>query len=309
MAKHLEDIGKDAKDLLSESYPIDGTVKITAQTKSLGFTPKITLNRSVKREKALAKEIVTAFFEPKYEIKEHNIEFTAKCTSAYDAAFGTSVRDLIVHGSKIELNVNRSERDGTNGVALASYKNESVAVKGKITHPLTPKKPTKLNTEAVFHHSGSNSNVGVGVDVNYDDNQFQIFTEAVLSHSTPDTQYKALARYDVYDSKWNWGWSVWQKWSDKCNLALDIQSEDSFAKLSVTTGSECKVDDSTTLKGKWKVIKSKDRLDYRIGASLKQKVSPNIIATLGTDLNPRAIVGSTGDGDPHSFGFELKFQE
>jgi len=312
MAKHLEDIGKDAKDLLIESYPNDGTVKFTAQTKALNFTPKIVLNRSSKREKGGVKELVSATFDPKYEVKEHNLEFNGKLTSSYDLNVGASVRDFVGHGSKVELNLSRSERDGLHGISILSYKSDLVAVKGKFTYPLTPKKPTKVNSEIVLHHGGSHSNVGVGVDIILEDNIAQIFTEAVVAHTDKDTQYKGFARYDVYESKFNCGFSLWQKWSERCNWAFDILLEDYFAKTSFTAGSECKCDDSTTVKGKWKVTKTKDRLDYRVGASLKQKVSPHIIATLGADLNPRSffVVGqTTGDGEPHSFGLDIKFQE
>jgi len=309
MAKHLEDIGKDAKDLLTESYPIAGTLKITAQTKSHGFTPKITLNRSIKKEKSSFREVVTAVLEPKYEIND--IEFTAKCSSTTDITVGSSVRNILAQGTKFELSVTRPEKDPINVVAQGSYKNDYLAVKGKWTNYFIPKNPLKflVNSEAVFHHSGSNSNVGLGVDVNYDERSTQVFAEAVLSHSAVDTQYKGLARYDVNGSKWNLGLSLWHKWTDICNLAFSVLLDDNSSKISVITGCEYKVADSTTLKGKWNVVHSNDRLDYRIGASIKQKVSPNIIATLGTDLNPRAMVGVSNDGDPHSFGLEIKFQE
>jgi hypothetical protein len=307
MAKHLEDIGKDAKDLLTESYPTDSTVKITAQTKAGGFTPKISLFRGVKREKLGVKEIVSASFEPKYEIKQHNLELTGKLTSMNDLSVGTSVRDLIGDGSKLDVNLTRSDRDGMNGVAAASFKNEVVALKGKFTYPLTPQKPTKLNTELVLHHSASNVNLGLGVDLVIEE-AAHFSTEAVLAHTAKDTQYKGLVRYDLYNGSLNCGFSLWQKLSDKCNWAIDILSEDNSNKNSFTTGSECKVDDKTSVKGKCKVIKTKDRLDYRVGVSIKQKLSPSVTAILGSDLNPRSFLGIS-EGEPHSFGLELKFQD
>jgi len=309
MAKHLEDIGKDAKDLLTESYPIDGTVKITSQIKvqSLGVTPKITFNRYIKREKGAAKEIVTAILEPKLEIKEHKLEITGKFTPANDITVGSSVRDVVVQGSKLELSVNRSDKDGITGVAGASFKNESVAVKGKLSYPLSPKNPTKISTEAVFHHSSSNSDLGLGVEVSLEE-AAHIFPELVLAHSTSDTQYKGLIRFDFYKSSLNWGFSVLTKWSDKCKTVIDVYSEDNSNKMTYTSGAEYRADEFTTVKGKTKVIKNKDRFDYRVGASLKQKVSPYVLATFGADLNPRSFLGST-EGDLHSFGLEIKFQE
>jgi len=196
-------------DLLTESYPIDGTVKITSQIKVQNFTPKITFNRCIKREKGGSKEIVTAAYEPKFEIKEHKLEVTGKFTPANDITVGSSVRDVIVNGSKLELSVSRSEKDGITGVVGSSFKNEALALKGKLSYPLVPKTPTKLTTEAVYHHSGSNSDLGLGLEVTLEE-AAHIFPELVIAHSSTDTQYKGLVRYDLSKGSLNWGISICQ---------------------------------------------------------------------------------------------------
>jgi len=309
MAKHLEDIGKDAKDLLNEGYPIDGTVKVTSQTKAFGFTQKQTLSKTVKREKSSAiKEVVSAAFEPKYELKEQKVEFTGKLTTACEVNVGSSVRDIVGSGSKVEINVTKSEREGTNTVGTVSVKKEGFAFKGKVTYPLTPKKATKISGEAVLHHTGSNSNFGLGTDVSLEGDIARIYTESVVSHNALNSQYRGVLRYDVYESSILWGLSFWHKVSDKNNWAFDITSEDNAVKTSFTAGTEYKVDDSTSVKGKWKLIKTNDRVDYRVGASLKQKLSDHVTIILGSDLNPRSFIGS-GDGDPSTYGLEIKLQD
>jgi len=308
MAKHLEDIGKDAKDLLTESFPIDGTVKVTGQGQVFGLVQKLTISRTLKREKGSVREIVSAAFEPKYDWKDQNLEFTGKFTSGHDVTVGSSVRDLLGQGSKIELNASLLGRDGMNGGVIASYKNDILALKAKAIYPLTPKKPLKVSAETVLHHSGSNSNVGLGVDVCLEGDTVKIFGESVLSHTAPDAQYKAHLRYDVYDSSLNGGLSFWQRFSEKSSWAFDILSEEWATRTTFTAGSEYKCSDACSFKGKWKVTKNSDKTDYRFGASLKYKVSPHVIATIGSDLNPRSFLGSL-DGEPHSFGLELKLQE
>jgi len=307
MAKHLEDIGKDAKDLLNEGYPIDGNVKVTSQFKTHGLVPKFTLNREVKREKTAVRETVKAAFEPKYEIKEKNVEFTGKLTSGHEFSGGGSCRDLIATGSKVEANVSRSDKDGINGVAIASFKNDSAAVKGKLTYPFTPKKPIKLFAELVLHHFSTNSNVGVGTEVCFEGDTAHVYGEGVLSHTCDDSQYKGHLRYDVYDNSLNCGLNYIQKFNDKSNWAFDIFSEDWSSKTTFSAGNEYKCSDSCTVKGKWRVIKNNERVDYRFGASMKHKLSPFVTATIGADLNPRSFLGSL-DGDAHSFGLELKLQ-
>jgi len=308
MAKHLEDIGKDGKDLLNEGYPIDGSIKVTAQAKTLGFAPKLSISRTVKREKSsTVREVVSAVFEPKYEMKEYNLELNGKFTSSHDINVGTSVKDILAKGSKVDLNLAQTEKDGFNGVALVTYKHPTLAVKGKATYPFTPKKPIILYAEAVFHHSATDSSAGVGAEVSLEGETARILGEGVLAHSTHDAQYKSLVRYDVYDNNLNWTLSYWQKFSEKAAWAFDILSEDWGNKTIFAAGGELKVND-TAAKGKWKVIKTNDRVDYRFGSSIKHKLSPFATAIIGMDLNPRSFLGIS-EGDPHSFGIELKLQD
>jgi len=303
MAKHLEDIGKDAKDLLNESYLTDGTIKVSAQSRTLGFVHKLTLNRTIKREKS-AKEIITATFEPKYEFKDYNLDFTGKVTSSNDMSMGTSIRDIIPR-TKIEFNLNKSDRDGLSTALLTTYKSDFLAIKSKINYPFSPKQPIKLNFETVLHHRRSQA--GLGVDINYEGNIAHVFTEGVLAHTTRDSQYKGLVRYDVYNGALNLGFSFWQKISERCNWALDLFSENSM-KTTFTAGTEYKVDEASSVKGKWKLVKTADRIDYRIAASIKQKLSPYVTFILSSDLNPRSFIGGA-DGEPHSFGLEIKLQD
>jgi len=311
MAKHLEDIGKYAKDLITESFPIDGTIKVTAQAKTLGiagFAPKVSLSRTVKKDKASVREIVAAVFEPKYEIKEYNLELNGKFTSSHDINVGTSVKDIAGKGSKVDLNIVKSDKDGINGIALATYKIDSLAIKGKATYPFSPKKPIVLYGEGVLHHVQSNSNLGAGVEVSLEGEMARILGEGVLSHTTHDAQYKALVRYDVYDNTLNWGLSFWQKFSEKNAWAFDILSEEWGAKTTFVAAGEHKVEDGA-VKGKWKVVKTGDKTDYRFGSSIKKKLSPFATAIIGMDLNPRSFLGISDDVNPHSFGIELKLQD
>jgi len=99
-----------------------------------------------------------------------------------------------------------------------------------------------------------------------------------------------------------------KKMSDRNTWGFDISTEDNLTKTTFTAGTEYKVDELTTVKGKWKLVKNNDKVDYRLGASLKQKLSPYVTATIGSDLNPRSFLGSI-DGEPHSFGLEIKLQD
>jgi hypothetical protein len=310
MAKPLDDIGKDAKDLLTEGYPIDGTVKVAVQTRALGFIPKVTLIRALKREKSATREVVSAVFEPKYEWKEQNLEFTSKFSTTSELSGGVSAKDIFTTGTKVDIIANRNERDGLSGVFGGAYRNDSVSFKGKLSYPFAPKKPIKANVEGVFQVV-DNTNVGVGVDVTLEGETARIKTDAVVAYTTKENQFKGLLRYDVYESSILWGLSYFQRINPRTNWALDITSEsatDGPVKTAFSVGSDHKVDDFTSLKGKW-VLKQNDKgTDYRFGVALRQKVTPFVTAIFGADLNPRNFLGST-EGEAHSFGFELKLQD
>jgi len=306
MAKPLEDIGKDAKDLLTEGFPIDGTVKVAVQTRALGFIPKVTLIRQLKREKSATREVVSAVFEPKYEWKEQNLEFTSKFSTTSELSAGVSAKDILTKGTKIEISANRNERDGLSGVFGGAYRNDSFSFKGKLAYPFAPKKPIKANVEGVFQVV-SNTNVGFGVDVTLEGEVARIKTDAVVAYTTKENQFKGLFRYDVYESTVLWGLSYFQKISERTSWALDITTDGNPAKSTFSVGTEHKVDDFTTLKGKW-ILKQTDKTDYRFGVALRQKITPFVTATFGADLNPRNFLGSN-EGDAHSFGLEIKLQD
>jgi len=149
----------------------------------------------------------------------------------------------------------------------------------------------------------------VGVDANVEGDAIRIVGEAVVSHTVKDYQLKGQVRYDVFESGLIGGVSLWHRVSDKNNWAFDISSENYGGnKTTFTTGTEYKVDDSTNVKGKWRLIKNNDRVDYRLGASLKQKLSSHVTVIVGSDLNFRSFIGSS-EGEPHSYGLEIKFQD
>jgi len=305
MAKPLDDIGKDAKDLLTEGYPVDGTVKVAVQTRALGFIPKVTLIRALKREKSATREVVSAVFEPKYEWKEHNLEFTSKFSTTSELSGGVSVRDIFTKGTKIDITANRNERDGLSGVFGGAYRNEHFSFKGKLSYPFAPKKPIKANVEGVFQVV-ANTNVGVGVDVTLEGEVARIKTDAVVAYTAKEGQFKGLFRYDVYDSTVLWGLSYFQRVSPRTNWALDITTEGP-AKSTFAVGTDHKLDDFTAFKGKW-ILKQTDKTDYRFGVALRQRITPFVTAIFGADLNPRNFLGST-EGDAHTFGLELKLQD
>jgi len=118
----------------------------------------------------------------------------------------------------------------------------------------------------------------------------------------------------TYESKTEtnlWGISFFNRISEYARLAIDFDADHAWTRGPIcSVGGEYRSDDATTLKAKWSVNgTAPSKLpEMRLGLSAKQKLSPFITATLGTDLNIRSLTGES-IGDAHSFGLELKFQE
>jgi hypothetical protein len=306
MAKFLEDIGKDSKDLLTVDYPTDGTVKLSAQAKPTnGFVIKALLNRGVKRDKTL-REVAVATFEPKFEIKQHHLELSGKISSTKEFSGTVARKDLFGVGSKLELTVNRNPETVT-GVLGLIYKTDKFASRGKISHPLIAKKAqTKFNVDSVF--KSSNVNVGFGAAITTDPATNPVVElNGAFGYEEKNSQFSARVNHTLHTEVVGFGLSFFRILNNVSKWAIDLSSDNTFDRVNVTTGGDYKVDAFTTLKGKL-VVKKHKSTDIRTGLSLKQVWAPNVTAIFATDLNTRSFFGDEG-GDPHSFGVEVKFEE
>jgi len=314
MAKSFGDIGKDSKDLLIQDFPADGTVKLTAQSKTQnGITMKATLNRLFKKDKTGPKEIISAVIEPKYEIKD--MEFSGKLatTNEYSATF--SVKDLPIKGSKVEVTESLSDKDGPTVKLVGSYKVDSVAAKVSVAYPVPvgvkkEKKPIQFNGEFVLQYP-KNLLLASVVSVDIDSENTFYKGDGVISYSQDQWQVTARGSHDHKNDTSLWGISFFHKISDVVRWALDFDADQAWLRGPIcSVGGEYKLDNNTTLKGKWavKLTEPSKQTEMRLGLSVKQKINSSLTATLGTDLNVRNLLGDN-IGDAHSFGVEFKMQD
>jgi len=312
MSKHIGDIGKDAKDLITQDFPADGTVKLITQSKTPnGLTVKATLNRWFKKEKSGQKEIISAVIEPKYEWKERNIEFNGKLQTTNDFSAGFSLKDAAVKGTKIELTGANSDRDGTTVQVVGSYKTDTVATKINFSYPLSPKQektPVKLNGELVIQYPTS---FFLGSTVAFDLDSINTWKgEGVVGYSQDDWQLTARGTHDHKEDSTIFGVSFFHKISDVARWALSFDADQAWTRGPIcAVAADYKLDKATTLKGKWSVkAETSKQPEMRLGLTAKQQITPFFTASLGADLNLRNLLGES-IGDAHSFGLELKLQD
>jgi len=84
------------------------------------------------------------------------------------------------------------------------------------------------------------------------------------------------------------------------------------AKTTVSVVTQYKIDDATTVKGNLKTEydrSGKGAHQYRLAVGVQQKISPNVTATIGSEinLNTNFSVGQAV-GDPSSYGFQIQFK-
>jgi len=307
MAKHLEDIGKDAKDLLSQDFPSDGTIKLSSETKnSENVTIKTTLNRYIKKEK-ISREIISATYEEKLEDKAHNLQLSAKITTNSEYSGTIILEDLFVFGSKFEMNINRTS-DSLSVSPLFIYKKDNLAFKGKMAYPVLGKKspPIKFFTDAGFMYSSLLG--GIGTTIALESPKTSIDVEGVLAYADTNHQITARVKHTLQSSLVNLGLSYYYLYNPKFPIALDINTNTAFDKLSLAIIGKKKIDKFTTVKGKTVLKHSKKETEIRGGLSLKQQICSCLWATFGGNLNLTKFLGNDL-GEPHSFGVEFKFTQ
>jgi len=312
MATHISDIGKEARDVLTLDYPNEGTFKWVIQTKpDSAFTVKATINRGVKKEKNhVYKDIASAVFEPKLELKQHNLELNVKFSTQNDFSGSAVVKDVIGHGSKLELIGTQNEREGANGTLAVSSKKEFWATKGSISYPFTSKKqPIKFNGEVVIFPN--NVLLGAAANVKLEgEKSVAAAAEAVVGYSAPNYQLKARGSHTLGSDTFELGFSILNQ-SPKHKLAADVTTDKTLQQSTFACGGEWKIDDFSTIKSKWalKNTPSLGQADLRWGLALKQKITPKFSASLAGDFNLRSLFLGGDSGEIHSFGFEAKYTD
>jgi len=314
MSKFFNDVGKDARDFISDDFPSDGTVKFTTQSKTPdGVTAKATVRRYLKA----GREQIDAVIEPKYEWKEKNVELSGKFATANDFTASAIVKDL-VKGSKIEVSGTSNEKTASSKLVL-SQKQDPVAAKITVTVPLDlsptiKKTPTKLVGDVVIEYP---KDLHVGGNVSLDLNEkMGVKVDGVVGYSQNDWQITGRGSYSPPTREGSvifFGASFFHNVSKTIRWALDIETDQAFKRgpIGVVAG-EYKIDDYTTLKGK-ATIKipdpSKPKPEARVAVVAKQKINPNLSVTLGADINVRNIISGDAADGLHSFGVEIKLQE
>jgi len=135
--------------------------------------------------------------------------------------------------------------------------------------------------------------------------------DGIISYTRDAYQATIRGNYEKNTDKSIWGFSLFHNVSKWYKYAIDFDADQQWDRGPiVAVVGEYKVDDSSTLKGKWsyKLTDQSKQPEMRIGLSILQKVSPYFNVTASTDLNLRNLLGES-IGDAHTFGLELKMQD
>jgi len=317
MSRFYEDIGKESNDLIYKGFPADSVARLIVDTK----TPNgISVNATTRRALKNNNEVVDVAIETKYDWKDRNVEASTKFTTTDTYEGSVSLKEPgSVIGSKLTVT---GVSNGGN-VSLKgglSYRNENLAVKGNVQYPLSEGAPIVVSGSTVVqypksffwgadvnyslpHGSSERSDKGKGPTMNWnaaagwaDESGTQL--HAYMKNAAAAKDAKVSCELGI-------GWI--QRISDSVKFAFDFNMDaNQIRDPAATIAGEYKYDSLTTLKSKLLVRKVKST-DFRLGLAASHKLSSNLSATIGSDLNMSQLLGSN-TGNPHTFGFELKFQ-
>jgi hypothetical protein len=107
--------------------------------------------------------------------------------------------------------------------------------------------------------------------------------------------------------------SWWQSISNEVKVASVINFDllaDGKGAVDAGVGATWKVDESTSFRGKWAVVsKPGTAATFRASFATEQRVTKNILAGVGVDLNASKFLGRKDAGDAdHAFGFKVAFE-
>jgi len=292
--------------------------------------------RSLEHKKGAYTEKLTSEFEPKWEWKEHNAEFSGKASVAGDFEGGISLSDVATAGTKVSVTGYQSDKDGMAVKGQLAFKNSQFSAKGGAKFPFKPNSHMNCNGELTFRHD----NIHAGADIRYDKAIVAVPAEGAekpkpladrllynvkLGYLTDQLQVVAFVE-DQMNKEPNAATPIFHTFNmnflytltSAIKLGFGFSVERNNEKpVEISAAGEYKVDKDTSLKGKFSVVNAKvaDDREFRLGLALKQNVTERVNVTVGADLNTRAILGTPGNPasapgstKPHSFGFEVKFQ-
>jgi len=216
---------------------------------------------------------------------------------------------MLIKGVKVDFQSTYNEKDGIATKLTPSYKCDSYSGQTSVLYPVNlggkkNSQPIKWISEFVFQLPRK-IYFGLNFLVDFETNQTKQKTEtAIMKPLDVNSVVAARASYVHQDESLVWGFSFFHKLSKFTKWCADYEF-DSSKGPTAQIGGKYKVDKDTTLKGR-AVVKSTEVgvSDYRLGLSLKQKVSKHVTATIGADVNVRQILG-VGIGELHSIGCEV----
>jgi len=325
MSKFYEDLGKDQRDLLEKGFPNNSTFKVTVESKTadgVSITASGVRSLKTKKDKSVAEEVVGSV-EPKFECKQYNLEVNSKLSTTNNYESELVFKDLGTAGTKVSFKGKQEAENGLTTVGNVSFKNENVAVKGSATYPFSANRPLKLNLNTVFHYSKFLLGLNADYDAQYQkEDKFDKLVEVEPSTTVNGTiaylgdtyeTHLSVKNFPAYkgprDNQFALGW--YQKLSSSVKYGLGFSLDQSQTKgPQAVVGGEYKLDDYTSLKGKFEVKSDysvdSDLFEFRVGLGATQRINSRLTTTVGADVNVRKLLGTNIGADP-SFGFEAKF--
>jgi hypothetical protein len=301
MAKPYGDIGKEARDVLSQDFLNEGVFRISHTSKT---KDNINVKTTFSRSNPNGKETVTAVLEPKFDLNP-NVELNFKLSTNKDVTAGVVGKNLGVDGLKLEASGTQSEKDGLTLNINGSFSNSSLNGKISLTAPLSSQK-YKLTEEVAFKFNPQ-THIGLKGVYGVADGSIDLFP--AIAYTQGDHVIVSSAQYGVTSKKSSVSLSTHSKLTPAVKLGSDAKYELNPAKngelASLNFGLDYKLNTKTSLKAKGKgIVFANTNKDARFSLAAKHQLTPSTTLVVGADIG---LTGALGFGpSTNSFGIEIK---
>jgi len=302
MAKTYEDLVKDIADLLNTGFPAQSSLKISGEVNAPnGLNNKLSFKRSVDED---GNKVEISVESKKLLNLKPNLELTAKLNSNQDWEVGFSSSEF---GPKIGVTASSVDFKGKFTYLSSSF---STILGFIYPHKFTKKTP-KLTSEFIVRYP---EHLFFGAEGSYEIETGTLNGNASISYfglsgfqPRAFMQSKVKFQEEEVDQEVIVGVSWHQIISPYLKFGTQFEVSSKNVSPSTTVGGEYKINDDQTIKGKISVKPSGKHSKMRFGLGTKKKISNYATIIIGSDLDAHSLLGKNFDGEPHSFGFEIKF--
>lgn len=201
-------------------------------------------------------------------------------------------------------------KKGTNFNGHFGYANEQASFHLGAKANYDDQKFRSVHSSLVFQYP-ENVSWGFSGLYKFNEKPYVLSAASAVQLNNANAHAALTKKQDLYSLAFSWFHQLSGSVSYASNFTVDANAPvDQVKGTTAGIAGAWKLDDDTTLRGKWSVAQKKSGIaEMRVGLATEQRVSTHAVATIGADINATKFLGnSNSKGKDHKFGFKLDFE-